>query len=133
MHSKLKRLTMTNTIGLWSFRLGTKFFVHQKTRIPGSSKVQWRLVGQFEVLGQVGNIAYKLWLTGKVKVVHTFFHMSLSHPYLPDVTHKGPPNPITAGEYQEYNIERIVMHKKTKTRLSTKSDGEVMMPWRKAG
>ena len=43
--------------------------------------------------------------------------MSLLRPYLPGGTHYRPPDTIVTGENQEYEVERIVSHKKTSDRL----------------
>ena len=42
--------------------------------------------------------------------------MSLLNLYLCGGTYKGAPDPIFAGKSQEYKIERIVTHKKTRIR-----------------
>ena len=49
--------------------------------------------------------------------MHNVFYVSLLHLCLPCVTLWGPLDPIVAGENQEYEIERIVTHMKTRCRI----------------
>ena len=59
----------------------------------------------------IGYVEYKLELTGKIRGVHYIIQVSFLHSYLPGGTQWGPPDPIVAGEDQEYEIERIETHK----------------------
>ena len=49
--------------------------------------------------------------------MHNVFHVGLLHLYLPGGTQKGPLDLIVAGKNQEYKIERIVTHKKTRIKI----------------
>ena len=48
----------------------------------------------------------------KVKGVHNILHVSFFDPNLPGGTQQGPPDSIVARDNQEYEIDRIVSHKK---------------------
>ena len=46
--------------------------------------------------------------------MHNAFYISLLHLFLPGGTQLGPPDLTVAGENQEYEIDKIVSHKKTR-------------------
>ena len=71
MHSKLKRLIVTTTIGLTSFMLAIRFYCPPKFKTTWLFQIVVALCWTIWGLGsRVGYVAYNLFLTGKVRVVH---------------------------------------------------------------
>jgi hypothetical protein len=82
-----------------------------------SKKLQHRFLGPFTVIQQVSKVAYKLDLPESLKV-HPVFHVSLLRPYKDPATYpnrpaaKDPPPPVTVDDIPEYEVERILDHRK---------------------
>ena len=60
-----------------SFGVGERVLLATRNlRLLGSPKFRQRFVGPFEVLARVGEVAYKLRLTGRLTSLHPVFHVS---------------------------------------------------------
>ena len=83
--------------------------------LGASPKLSPRRYGPFEILKQISPVAYKLALPPQWKI-HDVFHASLLHPYTETKTH-GPnfprPAPDLIDGEMEYEVERIINHRRT--------------------
>ncbi|KAL8091841.1 hypothetical protein AgCh_034193 [Apium graveolens] len=61
--------------------------LQRKTRFGKKGKLAPRYIGPFEILNQVGKVAYKLALPPQYQHVHNVFHVSLLKKYNADVNH----------------------------------------------
>ncbi|XP_074351731.1 uncharacterized protein LOC141690871 [Apium graveolens] len=57
------------------------------TRFGKKGKLAPRYIGPFEILNQVGKVAYELALPPQYQHVHNIFHVSLLKKYNPDANH----------------------------------------------
>ena len=56
-------------------------------RFGKQGKLQPRFIGPFEILNQVGNVAYQLALPPAMVAIHPVFHVSMLRKYVYDPTH----------------------------------------------
>ena len=77
-----------------------------------SSKLQARYYGPFTVKRQTSSVTYELTLP-RASNIHPIMHVSLLKPYKTLASHRAPPLP-KADEQNEYEIETILAHRKTK-------------------
>jgi hypothetical protein len=98
-----------------SFKVGDKVLLSTKNLsvMKGASKkLLPRFIGPFSITKEVNEVAYKLDLPKQLKI-HNVFHVSLLRKYNPNSDCKGAPLPeVIEGEF-EYEVERILKHKKS--------------------
>jgi hypothetical protein len=83
-----------------------------KTDRP-SKKLDYKYIGPFRIIQQIGKTAYKLALPASYKI-HNVFHVSLLTPYkgLSDVrTNPTPVTPVVIDGFEEYVVESILDYK----------------------
>ena len=56
-------------------------------RFGKKGKLSPRLIGPFEILSRVGEVAYKLALPPSLSAVHPVFHVSMLRKYISDESH----------------------------------------------
>ena len=56
-------------------------------RFGKQGKLQPRFIGPFEILNQVGDVAYRLALPPSMVAIHPVFHVSMLRKYVHDPTH----------------------------------------------
>jgi transposase InsO family protein len=81
----------------------------------GSPKLLPRWVGPFQVAKRVGTQAYELILPARWKI-HDVFHVSVLERYRTDGSVQPPPPADLLGDEVEYEVERILDHRRTKGR-----------------
>ena len=82
-----------------------------------SKKLQHRFIGPYRIIQKVSPVAYKLDIPQTLKI-HPVFHVSILRPYSDpaSITHRPPsippPNPISIQDREEFEVERILDHRK---------------------
>ena len=56
-------------------------------RFGAKGKLSHQFIGPFEVLGRVGEVAYKIAMSPSLSLVHDVFHGSMLRKYVSDPTH----------------------------------------------
>ena len=56
-------------------------------RFGKRGKLALRYIGPFEILQNIGEVAYKLAFTPQLSGIHDVFHVSMLRKYEPDTTH----------------------------------------------
>ena len=69
-------------------------------------------MGPFEVTNRVGNLAYRLNMGGRFSRVHPVFHVSLLRRYIIGGDVKPVPEPLEVDNEPEYEVERLVAHRR---------------------
>ena len=64
----------------------------------------------------MGNVSYRLLLTGRLSSLHPVFHVSQLRPYVGPAATSLPPPVVIEGE-EEYEVDRIVGHQVTRRGL----------------
>ncbi|KAL0551635.1 hypothetical protein IC582_010724 [Cucumis melo] len=80
-------------------------------RFEKKGKLSLRFVGPFEILDQIGPIAYRLALPPSFSAVHDVFHVSMLRKYVTDLTHVVDFEPLQINEnmsYEEQPVEILV-------------------------
>jgi hypothetical protein len=81
----------------------------------GSPKLLPRWVGPFQVAKRVGTQAYELIVPARWKI-HDVFHVSVLERYRTDGSVQPPPPAELLGDEVEYEVERVLDHRRTKGR-----------------
>ena len=81
----------------------------------GTPKLLPRWVGPFQVAKRVGTQAYELVLPARWKI-HDVFHVSVLERYRTDGSVQPPPPAELLGDEEEYEVEQILEHRRTKGR-----------------
>ncbi|XP_027169513.1 uncharacterized protein LOC113769243 [Coffea eugenioides] len=93
-------------------------------------KLQPRYIGPFNILQQIGNVAYRLEQPASLSRIHDVFHVSLLKKYHPDPTHILPPEDIELDESLTYEERPIrILDRKVKD-LRNKQIPLVKVLWR---
>ena len=97
-----------------SFNTGTKVLLstkHIQLKNPGARKLLPLWIGPFEVIWQVGTVAYKLKLPSGLRM-HDVFLVSLLKQHRDDgtVVLLPPPEIVARWDYLEYDVEQIVSY-----------------------
>ena len=93
-------------------QLGTRLMVSSKNLpLAGTKKFCSRFVGSFAVVALVGPVAVHPVLTGKLRVLHLVFHVSLLHRYEPSGDGVKPPPPIVVDKEEEYEVKALFVHR----------------------
>ena len=82
-------------------------------------------VGPFSVVKVINAVAYQLALPDNW-TIHDVFHISLLKPYLPGKTSKVPPPPEFINDQAEYEVERILAHR----RVGRSHKYQYLIQWR---
>jgi len=102
-----------------SFSVGDKVLLSTKYLRLKSGETNRKLlpkyIGPFEVVQEVGPVAYKLAMNPRWRV-HPVFHVSLLEPYRSDGRVQPPPPPLEVEGVLEYEVEAILAHRYRGTR-----------------
>ena len=93
------------------------------SRFGKKGKLTPRYIGPFEILSQVGKVAYELALPSQYQHVHNVFHVSLLKKYNPDVNHVIEYEPIkiqTDLSYMEQPVKILDWQEKSLRNKSVK-------------
>lgn len=100
-----------------SFEKGDLVLLDQRNlkTVRDSKKLDHRKVGPFKVLKRVGNNAYKLKLTNRMKGLSPVFNVNLLEAYHPDTidgrTQPPPPPVVISEEDIEFEVQKIIKHR----------------------
>jgi hypothetical protein len=107
-----KKYADTHRMAPPTLNIGDKVWLLSKnvnTTRP-SKKLDYTKLGPYEILQQIGSVAYKLNLPTTTDI-HPVFHVSLLEPYIsntiPDRIPKPPP-PVIINNDQEYEVETVL-------------------------
>ena len=89
-----------------------------------------RYVGPFEILKQVGKVAYELALPPHMQHVHNVFHVSMIKKYRPDSNHVIEYEPIEVQSYLSYEERPIQILDRKEKVLRNKTVVMVRVLWR---
>ena len=108
------------------FEVGDKVFLRIAPmrgvmRFGKKGKLSPRYIGPFEILDQIGPVAYRVALPPALSGVHNVFHVSMLRKYVPDPTHVIDYEPLQLQENLTYTEEplRIVERKEQVLRNRT--------------
>ena len=82
---------------------------HIQLKNPGARKLLPLWIGPFEVIEQVGAVAYKLRLQPGMKM-HDVFHVSLLKEHRDDGSVIPPPPPEIVADCLEYEVEQVISY-----------------------
>jgi hypothetical protein len=99
--------------------------INFKLAHPGTRKLLPKWVGPFEVTEEIGKVAYKLDLPPNLKM-HNVFHVQLLK-CQDDGKVQPPPLPIEIDDSLEYEVERVLGHRKIKRGKGTRK--EFLVKW----
>jgi hypothetical protein len=101
---------------LIEFTVGDKVLLSTKNLNPkfGCKKLFPKYIGPFLVTSKINNVAYQLELPPRYRI-HNVFHVSLLRPYQDDGRHHPPPAPLEIDGELEYEVEIILLHRKTRS------------------
>ena len=77
-------------------------------RFGKKSKLSPRFIGPYEIVKQIGKVAYQLKLPSEMSAMHDVFHVSMLKKYVPDLTHLIEPQVIEIRKdlsYEEKPVE----------------------------
>jgi hypothetical protein len=87
--------------------------VNFKLAHPGTRKLLPKWVGPFKVIERIGKVVYKVELPPNLKM-HNVFHVQLLKKYRENGKVQPPPPPIEIDYSLEYEVERVLGHRKVK-------------------
>ena len=93
------------------------FCLSKKLELGVSKKLKQHWLGPFRVLKRIGSNAYELELGGRFKGIHPIFHVSLLKAHHPGGSVEGPPDPVVRDNELEYEVDRILGHRKRGNRF----------------
>ncbi|KAA0037901.1 pol protein [Cucumis melo var. makuwa] len=117
------------------FEVGDKVFLKVAPmrgvlRFERRGKLSPRFVGPFEILEQIGPLAYRLALPPSLSTVHDVFHVSMLRKYVPDPSHVVDYEPLEIDENLSYTEQPVeVLAREVKT-LRNKEIPLVKVLWR---
>ncbi|KAA0045601.1 pol protein [Cucumis melo var. makuwa] len=117
------------------FEVGDKVFLKVAPmrgvlRFERRGKLSPRFVGSFEILEQIGPVAYRLALPPSLSTVHDVFHVSMLRKYVPDPSHVVDYEPLEIDENLSYTEQPVeVLAREVKT-LRNKEIPLVKVLWR---
>ncbi|KAL4020418.1 hypothetical protein IC575_019194 [Cucumis melo] len=117
------------------FEVGDKVFLKVApmrgvVRFERREKLSPRFVGPFEILEQIGPVAYRLALPPSLSTVHDVFHVSMLRKYVPDPSHVVDYEPLEIDENLSYTEQPVeVLAREVKT-LRNKEIPLVKVLWR---
>ncbi|XP_050935666.1 uncharacterized protein LOC127144147 [Cucumis melo] len=76
-------------------------------RFEKKRKLSPRFVGRFEILVQIGPVAYRLALPPAFPVIHDVFHVSMLRKYVADPTHVVDFEPLQINENLSYDKQSV--------------------------
>ena len=99
-------------------------------RFGKKSKLSPRFIGPYEIVKQIGKVAYQLKLPSEMSAIHNVFHVSMLKKYVPDPTHVIEPQVIEIREDLSYEEKPMkILDRKTRT-LRNKEIPLVKVLWR---
>lgn len=100
------------------FEVGDKVLLSTKhLHLVGARKMQQRYIGPLSITKKVGTQAYQLKLPPSLQKHHNVFHVSLLRPYVEGGDGHTPPEAIEVDGTEEWELERIVKHRRRGRRL----------------
>ncbi|KAM2932843.1 hypothetical protein FF1_040866 [Malus domestica] len=78
-------------------------------RFEKKGKLSPRYIGPYMITERVGEVAYRLKLPQKLSKVHDLFHVSLLLPYISNLSHVIPPQPLEINLDLTYNEEPMAI------------------------
>jgi hypothetical protein len=100
--------------------------INFKLAHPGSRKLVLKWVGPFKSTERIGKVAYKVELPPNLKM-HDVFHVQLLKKYRDNGKVQPPPPPIKIEGSLEYEVERVLRHRKVKRGKGTRK--EFLVKW----
>ena len=94
-------------------------------RFGKKGKFSPRFIGPFEILGRVGEVAYKLALPPSLSAVHPVFHVSMLQKYIPNESHVISLDSMELGPDLTYEEDTIAMLDRQPQKLRTKEIASV--------
>ncbi|KAL0541301.1 hypothetical protein IC582_021343 [Cucumis melo] len=99
-------------------------------RFEKKGKLSPRFVGPFEILEQIGPVAYRLALPPSFSAVHDVFHVSMLRKYVVDPTHVVDFEPLQINENLSYEEQPIEILAREVKRLHNRVISLVKVLWR---
>ena len=99
-------------------------------RFGKKGKLSPRFIGPFEILSQVGEVAYKLALPPSLLAVNPVFHVSMLRKYIPDESHVLSLDSVELGPDLAFEEEPIVILDRQIRKLRTKEIASVKVQWK---
>ena len=100
--------------------------VNLKLKARGIRKLWPKFIGPFQVIRQIGKVAYELALPTNMKV-HPIFHVSLLKAWKSDGRVQPPPPPVEIEGEPTYLVEQILYHRDVKKGRGSKR--EYLVKW----
>jgi hypothetical protein len=100
--------------------------INFKLAHPGARKMLPKWVGPFELTERIGKVAYKLNLPPNLKM-HNVFHVHLLKKYQDNGKVQPPPPTIEIDDSLEYEVGRVLGHRKVKRGKGTRK--EFLVKW----
>nr|XP_009771167.1 PREDICTED: uncharacterized protein LOC104221741 [Nicotiana sylvestris] len=94
-------------------------------RFGRKGKLSSRYIGPYEILDQIGSVAYKLALPPRLSAVHPVFHVSMLRRYVRDDSHKIQPEDVELDENLTYEEGPIAILNRQVRQLRSKKEQRV--------
>ncbi|KAL0556451.1 hypothetical protein IC582_004965 [Cucumis melo] len=98
-------------------------------RFERRGKLSPRIVGPFEILEQIGPVAYRLALPPSLSTVHDVFHVSMLRKYVSDPSHVVDYEPLEIDENLSYTEHPVEVLAKEVKMLSSREVPLVKVLW----
>ncbi|KAL0549088.1 hypothetical protein IC582_013568 [Cucumis melo] len=102
-------------------------------RFEKKGKLSPRFVGPFEILEQIGPVAYRLALPPSLSAVHDVFHVSMLRKYVADPTHVMDFEPLQLSENLSFEEQLIEILAREVKKLRNREISLVKVLWRNHG
>ncbi|KAL4387925.1 hypothetical protein GQ457_09G030640 [Hibiscus cannabinus] len=99
-------------------------------RFGKKGKLSPRFIGPFEIVEEVGPVAYRLALPPKFNKIHDVFHVSMLRKYISDPSHVLEPDEVELNPNLSYEEEPVQILAREVKRLRNKSVPLVKVLWR---
>ncbi|KAL0536189.1 hypothetical protein IC582_025128 [Cucumis melo] len=99
-------------------------------RFERRGKLSPRFVGPFEILEQIGPVAYRLALPPSLSTVHDVFHVSMLRKYVPDPSHVVDYEPLEIDENLSYTEQPVEVLAREVKMLRNREIPLVKVLWR---
>ncbi|XP_048226331.1 uncharacterized protein LOC125368982 [Ricinus communis] len=99
-------------------------------RFGKKGKLAPRYVGPFEIIGRIGDVAYKLDLPPNFSHVHPVFHISMLRKYISDPSYVLQPQNVEVGEDLTYEEQPVRIVDTQVRQLRSKIISMVKVLWR---